>query len=217
MKNFKEFKPALGFDWLTGYYDLAIKLTMPEQKFRSRLVDFVDPQDKDLILEFGFGTGKNLILINERNSKAKLYGIDIDPKVKMIAERNLSKYFVSSSLALYDGNNLPFEDNTFDTLVSSLVFHHLGKPGKISVLKEMYRVLKPDGKLVIGDWGKPKNKLRRLNFYLVQLIDGFATTEDNVRGLLPSLIEQSNFNDVHEVDYINTSIGTYCYYLASKR
>lgn len=153
MKNFKEFKPALGFDWLTGYYDLAIKLTMPEQKFRSRLVDFVDPQDNDAILEFGFGTGKNLILINERNSKAKLYGIDIDPKVKKIAERNLSKHFVSSSLALYDGNNLPFEDNTFDTLVSSLVFHHLSKTGKVAVLKEMYRVLKSGGKLVIGDGG----------------------------------------------------------------
>ena len=32
MTDKKEFIPALGYDWLTGFYDLAIKLTMPEKK-----------------------------------------------------------------------------------------------------------------------------------------------------------------------------------------
>ncbi len=38
-----KFIPALGYDFLSDYYDLAIKITMPEKKFRNRLVDFCQP------------------------------------------------------------------------------------------------------------------------------------------------------------------------------
>ena len=60
--NKKDFIPALGYDWLTGMYDLTIKLTMPETKFRNRLISEVNPQNDEKILEFGFGTGQNLII-----------------------------------------------------------------------------------------------------------------------------------------------------------
>ena len=52
----KKFIPALGYDFLSEYYDLAIKLTMPEKKFRNKLIDFVNPVADEKILEFGFGT-----------------------------------------------------------------------------------------------------------------------------------------------------------------
>ncbi len=42
MKN-EKFIPALGYDFLTAYYDLTIKLTMPEKKFRRLLVNEVNP------------------------------------------------------------------------------------------------------------------------------------------------------------------------------
>lgn len=61
------FIPALGYDFLTAYYDMAIKLTMPEKKFRRILVEEVSPQDDESILEFGFGTGQNLILVKNYN------------------------------------------------------------------------------------------------------------------------------------------------------
>ena len=48
-----KFIPALGYDFLSDYYDLAIKVTMPEKKFRNRLIDFVDPKEKEKILELG--------------------------------------------------------------------------------------------------------------------------------------------------------------------
>jgi hypothetical protein len=52
----KKYIPALGYDWLTGFYDIAIKLTMPETKFRSTLINELTPRDNENILEFGFGT-----------------------------------------------------------------------------------------------------------------------------------------------------------------
>ncbi len=216
MKEKKEFIPALGYNWLTSFYDLTIRLTMPEKKFRTLLIDELDQQNGETILEFGYGTGQNIILANQRNHKTELKGVDIDPKVKSIAENKINKLGLDVKLDLYDGVTFPYADNTFDKVFSSLVFHQLDQNTKLSSLKEIYRVLKPNGELIVGDWGKAKNKIMRFTFYFVQLLDGFKTTNDNVKGLLPKFIKQSGFRNVTETNFINTKIGTYSYYKATK-
>lgn len=216
MTEKKEFIPALGYNWLTGFYDFTIKLTMPEKKFRAKLIDELDPKDGETILEFGFGTGQNIILAHQRNNKAELIGVDIDTKVKAIAEHKINKLGYDITLDLYGGTTFPYADNSFDKVFSSLVFHQLDQTTKLSCLKEIYRVLKPNGQLTIGDWGHAKNKLMRFAFYFVQILDGFKTTNDNVNGLLPKFIEQAGFQKVTETDFINTKIGTYSYYKATK-
>jgi ubiquinone/menaquinone biosynthesis C-methylase UbiE len=216
MTDKKEFIPALGYNWLTGFYDLTIKLTMPEKEFRAKLIDELDPKTNENILEFGFGTGQNIILAYQRNNFAKIKGVDIDPKVKSIAEYKINKLGLDITLDLYDGKTFPYADNSFDKVFSSLVFHQLDKVTKSSCLKKIYRVLKPNGQLTIGDWGQAKNKIMRIAFYFVQILDGFKTTNDNVNGLLPKFIEQVGFKNVTETDFINTKIGTYSYYKAIK-
>jgi ubiquinone/menaquinone biosynthesis C-methylase UbiE len=211
-----KFIPALGYDFLSDYYDLAIKLTMPEKKFRNKLVDFVNPRENEKILEFGFGTAQNIIILKQRFPDCNIQGVDIDPKIKTIAEYKLNKAGIEAPLFLYDGNKLPFEDNSFDKVYSSLVFHQLDRITKLKCLLEIYRILKPNGELIIGDWGKAKTKWMRFSFYLVQLLDGFKTTTDNVNGLMIKYITDAGFKNVQEVDYINTSIGTYSYYKAEK-
>ena len=214
--NKKDFIPALGYDWLTGMYDLTIKLTMPETTFRNRLIDEVNPQNDEKILEFGFGTGQNLIIGKQKYPKCDFSGLDIDPKVKIITERKLEKVKLNIPLFLYDGGKFPFKNNEFDKVYSSLVFHQLDTKTKKECLKEIHRVLKPNGKLIIGDWGKPKSKFRRILFYTVQLLDGFKTTQENVEGLLPKYMSECEFENVKETDCINTKIGTYCYYVGTK-
>jgi ubiquinone/menaquinone biosynthesis C-methylase UbiE len=216
MNKKKDFIPALGYEWLTGFYDLTIKLTMPEKKFRTKLIDELDPKNEEAILEFGYGTGQNIILAHERNNKAKLIGLDIDPKVQEIAQYKIKKLGFDIPLDLYEGANFPYPDNSFDKVFSSLVFHQLDAETKLSCLKEIHRVLKPNGNLIIGDWGQAKSKLMRFLFYIVQILDGFKTTNDNVNGLLPKFIEQAGFKNVTEKDFINTRIGTYSYYKATK-
>ncbi len=216
MEN-KKYIPALGYDFLTAYYDLAIKITMPEKKFRRLLVEEINPQANEQILEFGFGTGQNLILVHKANPKAKLEGLDIDPKVKAIAEHKLAKNNVELPLHLYDGSVLPFADNSFEKVYSCLVFHQLDAETKLNCLKELHRVMKPNGKLIIADWGKAQNKLMRLTFGFVQLLDGFKTTNDNVKGLMPDFILKAGFEDVVVTNSINTAIGTFSYFNAIKK
>lgn len=216
MTKQQKYIPALGYDWLTGLYDLTIKLTMPEKKFRNKLVDEINPVGEEHILEFGYGTGENLLLVLKRTPQVHLTGVDIDPKVREIALKKIENSGLSIPLDLYDGNRFPYQDGTFDKVFSSLVFHQLDRRTKLHCLREIFRVLKKGGKLVIGDWGKSKTVRSRAAFYLVQILDGFETTSDNVKGLLPTYIAEAGFSGVQETSYINTSIGTYCYYQAIK-
>lgn len=214
--NKKKFIPALGYDWLTIFYDVAIKVTMPEKKFRKELVQRVAAEENEKVLEFGFGTAQNLIIAMHGSPKTKFIGLDIDPKVKQIAENKLKSENLEIPLVLYDGGTFPFESNTFDKVFSSLVFYQLDTEVKKHCLKEVHRILKPNGKLIIGDWGKPSSTYRRFLFYVVQLIDGFKTTQENVEGLLPVYISECGFKNVTETGHVDTKIGTYCYYRGEK-
>ena len=211
-----KFTPALGYDFLTAWYDLTIKLTMPENKFRGLLVEAVNPQKGEKILEFGFGTGQNLLLVKKQTPDVELRGLDIDPKVKEIAAYKLAKNALDIPLDLYDGNKFSYQDNQFDKVYSCLVFHQLDAETKLNCSKEIHRVLKPNGNLIIADWGKAQNRLMRLSFGLVQLLDGFKTTEDNVKGRMPEFIETAGFKNVIVENSINTAIGTFSYFRASK-
>lgn len=177
----------------------------------------INSKENEHILEFGFGTGQNLLLVHKANPKAKLEGLDIDPKVKAIAEHKLAKNNVELPLHLYDGSVLPFADNSFEKVYSCLVFHQLDAETKLNCLKELHRVMKPNGKLIIADWGKAQNKLMRLTFGFVQLLDGFKTTNDNVKGLMPDFILKAGFEGVVVTNSINTAIGTFSYFNAIKK
>lgn len=212
-----KFIPALGYDFLTAFYDLTIKLTMPEKKFRNLLVKEVSPQADENILEFGFGTGSNLLLVKAQNPNSILRGVDIDPKVKEIAIYKLAKNNLDIPLDLYDGKKFPYQDNQFDKVYSCLVFHQLDAETKLNCLKEINRVLKPNGSLIIADWGKAANSLMRLTFGLVQILDGFKTTNDNIKGFMPDFITKTGFQNVEISQSINTMIGTFSYFKAIKK
>ena len=111
--------------------------------------------------------------------------------------------------------DLPYRDSSFDRVVASLFFHHLTTPNKVRTLSEMHRVLKLSGELHVADWGRAKNKFMRTAFLLVQLLDGFDTTSDNVNGLLPTLIAGSGFDDVTETASYMTMLGNIIEYWMS--
>jgi len=69
----------------------------------------------------------------------------------------LTKNNIKIPLHLYDGNELPFADDSFDKVYSCLVFHQLDAETKLKCLIELNRVLKPNGKVIIADWGQYPN------------------------------------------------------------
>lgn len=209
-----DYKPALAYDWLTGLYDPVMRVTMREGEFKDRLVTQANIQDGHTVLDLGCGTGTLTGLIKARHSSASVVGLDGDPKALQIARGKLSQQGHKVTLVEAMSFQMPFDLASFDRVTSSLLFHHLSTADKRRTLQEVRRVLKPGGELHIADWGKPQNFVMRAAFLLVQLLDGFDTTADNVRGLIPSLLEEAGFRGIREQDRLATIFGTVSLYSA---
>jgi ubiquinone/menaquinone biosynthesis C-methylase UbiE len=220
MSKPKSYIPPLRYDCLTGLFDPVLKLTMPEKKFKQALLRQADIEFKpDLtILDFGCGTATLTLMARERwlGEWTKVVGVDVDEKALAIAQKKAQQKKLDIDLIQYNGNTLPFLGGTVDCVLSSLVFHHLTPAQKGKALSEIYRVLKKGGQLHIADWGKAQNTLMRSAFYLVQLLDGFETTTDNVLGLLPAYIENAGFEQVTQTKQYATVFGTLALYKACK-
>lgn len=215
-KKQSQFIPALRYDWLTRLYDPFTRLTTRETAFKRRLVDIAHVQAGHHVLDLGCGTGTLALLIQRTHADAEMFGVDGDLKVLKIAQGKAvdsgSHLWLNAGLVF----ELPYPANQFDRVFSTLLFHHLTQESKQRTLQETLRVLKPGGQLCVADWGKPANRLMRMLFFLVQLLDGFTTTTDNVKGVLPELMRDAGFAEVREVDHFNTLFGTLRLHIAVK-
>lgn len=214
--NTKTYIPALKYDWLTKLYDPVVSTLMPEKEFKSALIEQAGLEPGSRVLDFGCGSLTLTLMAAEKRPDANFHAIDVDKHILSIAERKLIKSTAEVTLLHYDGHTLPFDNGYFNRVVSSLVFHHLTREQKRQALSEIFRVLKSNGELHIADWGKAKNLFMRGAFYLVQMLDGFKTTTDNVKGLLPEYINQAGFENVTETKTFQTIFGTLSLYKAGK-
>ncbi|URD53439.1 class I SAM-dependent methyltransferase [Chroococcidiopsis sp. CCNUC1] len=215
-KNRNQYIPALKYDWLTPLYDPLLKWTMGEFAFKRQLVRQAGIEKGNRVLDLGCGTATLTLLIKKTHPEAKVVGLDGDLKVLEIAKAKAVKTGLKIALDRGMAFELPYPDNSFDRVLSSLVFHHLTRDNKVRTLKEVFRVLKPGGELHVADWGKPQNTLMRVAFLLVQMLDGFNTTADSVKGLLPELFSQAGFEDTQQTDRHITLFGTLALYRARK-
>jgi ubiquinone/menaquinone biosynthesis C-methylase UbiE len=200
--------PALRFRWLTRWYDALMARVFPEAQVRDALIDSADIRPGQQILDFGTGTASLAIRLKQRHPMPEIIGVDVDPEALAIAQQKVEKAGVYLELAQYNGETLPYPDATFDHVVTCLVLHHLDPVQKRRSLRELRRVLKPSGSLHVADWGKPSNWRMRLAFYVVQLLDGFKTTRENVQGRLPQIFHESGFALVQEAGKVDTLFGT---------
>ena len=77
----------------------------------------------------------------------KIVGIDIDKKAHITAVSRLRRLKIKNKIIIYNGKKIPFKNNTFEGIVSTEVFEHVDNRKKF--IKELFRVLKPGGKLLI--------------------------------------------------------------------
>ncbi|HMM78826.1 MAG TPA: class I SAM-dependent methyltransferase [Pyrinomonadaceae bacterium] len=208
MMNNEKYIPALSYDWLTGLYDPVVALTTREGAFKNALVDQAGIADGHRTLDLGCGTATLSILLKQKQPNAVIVGIDGDAKILQIAKKKAHKAGVDITFDEGMSFDLPYEDESFDRIVSSLFFHHLSRESKSETLREVNRVLKPDGEFHVADWGLPTSRLMRGASYLIQFLDGFETTADNFNGLLPKLITDAGFTFVEETVHFNSVFGT---------
>lgn len=204
----EQYIPALSYEWLTPFYDSVVRLTTRETAFKKALNDQAKIEANHQVLDLGCGTGTLAILIKQSQPKAKMIGLDGDAKILAIAA---SKTKTAGVVIQFDEGmsfELPYADNSFDRVVSSLFFHHLTPENKLKTLGEVERVLKPLGEFHVADWGLPANAIMKFSSRFIQLLDGAETTADSFCGKLPVLLAKSGFEGVKETSVFNTMFGT---------
>ncbi len=100
------------------------------------------------VLDVGAGTGAALIEMKKLFPKiGKAVGLDVVQLEVDIANSRFEEYGVEASARIYDGINIPFDDNYFDVIHTSDVLGHVENVP--AWLRELHRVLKPGGRLVM--------------------------------------------------------------------
>lgn len=202
-----KYKPALRFNWLTPLYDFFLAGTMPEKKIKQALIAIADINPGAKLLDFGCGTGTLTVMVKESHSETRVTGIDIDIEILKYAVQRTQMKGLDILLLNYDGVHLPFQNDSFERVVSCLVFHHLDTNAKKNALAEIFRIIKINGQLHIADFGRSKSWLQRTLFNLIRGLDGFKSTRINAKGLLPKLIADAGFGNVVIKRYFKTIFG----------
>jgi ubiquinone/menaquinone biosynthesis C-methylase UbiE len=132
-----------------GTYDWVVKI-LPTWKnwIRHAIPHIEGPR----VLEVSFGTG---YLLTQYADRFETYGIDYNEKMVATAQKNLARKGLHAELRQGDVEALPYEDNTFDSVVNTMAF--TGYPDAHKAMAELHRVLKPGGKLILVDIAYPKN------------------------------------------------------------
>ncbi len=200
--------PALSYDLLTPFYDPVVRFTTRESAFKKALIEQCRIEAEHRVLDLACGTGTLTVLIKTVAPQAEVIGIDGDPKILKLARKKARAGNFGIQFDEGMSFDLPYQNGSFDRVVSSLFFHHLTRENKLKTLNEVKRVLKQGGEFHVADWGLPANPLMRFSSRLIQLLDGLETTADNFNGLLPVLMTDSGFKEIEETNRYNTFFGT---------
>jgi ubiquinone/menaquinone biosynthesis C-methylase UbiE len=152
MSEARSFVPAAGRDWLLPLYDPLLRL-LGEERIKGALFEAAEICPGQRVLDLGCGTGTLALLIRARCPEAQVVGLDPDPKALAIARRKAERAGVEIDWQQGFADDLPFEDASFDRVVSSLVFHHLPPDRVRATVPELQRVLKPGGSVWVLDFG----------------------------------------------------------------
>ena len=150
---------------LAPFYDAIV---FPLKQLRRDVAKVAGVGPGSCVLDVATGTGAQALAFADAG--AEVVGIDLSESMLRIARRNARDRHVTFSVA--DARELPFEDGRFDVCCVSFGLHEMPVSVRQDALREMARVAKPEGKVVIVDYALPENPIaRRLVYHLVKLYE----------------------------------------------
>lgn len=163
-------------------------------EMKVRLLKDSETKTSIALLDVGCGDGATEYYFQQYFPKWKIEGIDVSSESIQVAQRrNLS----NATFQVYDSITIPFEDNAFDRIFIAGVLHHISFNQHDRLIKEMYRVLKKNGKILLYE----HNPLNPLTRYLVKT----CVFDKDAKLLLPwytkKLLQRNKLN-IENLQYI---------------
>jgi demethylmenaquinone methyltransferase / 2-methoxy-6-polyprenyl-1,4-benzoquinol methylase len=156
------------FNRISPFYDRVNRLLSfgLDMRWRRSLARHLPPRPNLLLLDIATGTGKEIEALKQMKAPIlKAVGVDLADEMLTLARQNHQ----DCSFIHADAADLPFSDQSFDVCTICFGIRNVTDP--LNVLNQMYRVLKPNGRVLILEFSIPKTWIRPLYlFYLRHLI-----------------------------------------------
>lgn len=174
------------------------------------IIRSINPKDTDYVLDIAGGTGEPGLKIASKLKGGKVMITDLSEKMLEIAKEHAKERGINNfETRACDVSELPFADNTFDAI--SCRFGFMFFPDMLLATKEMFRVLKPGGRIAVAVWNGPEK-----NFWVTAV---GSTINRNMQlsppppeapgmfrcakeGLLQGLFQQAGFKNTSEKEVV---------------
>jgi len=179
-----------------------------DQAIRRKIAELAQIKPGDSVLDVGCGTGDLALAAKTlAGSTGQVYGTDASPKMIDVAQQKAARIGAEVTFQVDLIENITFPDDQFDVVLSTLMMHHLPDDLKREGLAEIYRVLKPGGRLFIVDMESTSggSVFQRFSDLMIQLHGGHTHMQNNVKKLIP-FVENAGFTNV-ETDKINRQLS----------
>jgi demethylmenaquinone methyltransferase/2-methoxy-6-polyprenyl-1,4-benzoquinol methylase len=217
---------AGGYDKLNHVLSAGIDVAWRKKAIRS-----LKKYDPKTILDIATGTGDMAIMACKLLKPDNVTGIDISQEMLEVGKKKVEKELLANKIHLQRGDSetISFAENTFDAVMAAFGvrnFENLEQG-----LSEMYRVLKPGGRLVILEFSKPKQTAIRglYNIYMKIIAPNVASLFKQNKEAYQYLCESANafperqdfiaiLNKLgyHDTGYKSLSLGICCIYTGRK-
>ena len=155
------------YDRWSRFYDIvdsAPLISRRQREWKRLAVDDLMLRKGHRVLDIGTGSGELLPMIAEKRNDVEIVGVDISRKMLEVASERTKEYG-NIRLVREDVSSLTFPDGYFDSAIASFAMTTFPDPK--GALEEAARVVKPGGKIVILDTGKPEKGAARIPHLLM--------------------------------------------------
>ena len=204
----RKYVPAASLDILLPVYDPIMRLFGFTRALRP-LVDQAELLPHHTVLDIGCGTGALDLLIKDVHPEVTVTGIDPDPRALTRAGLKARRASVTIRFDRGFADALPYPDQAFDRVFSSMMLHHVPRAEKDGVLKEARRVLTPGGRLELLDFSGGTHS------FLAHVLHGHTASEAANARLLDRM-QQAGFATFRRIATRSTPFGALAYYQASR-
>jgi ubiquinone/menaquinone biosynthesis C-methylase UbiE len=154
------------YNKISRVYDLLSERS--EAPMRKAGLDLLKPRPAESILEIGFGTGHTLVALAKAvGPSGKVFGLDLSDKMTKLAKENLGRagLLERARLRCGDATQLPYADDSLDSVFVSFTLELFDTPEIPKVLSECRRVLRPGGRIVVVGMSKEGPEERLVNVF----------------------------------------------------